>query len=233
MLKDVFIKLIFTVKKKRLFFFNELPVPTIHNHVVSPLTSLLCRWLGGRSVSPERSDTGLFLLLQLPLGHNSDGEAGGPETWLQPVWGPQDLGTCQNSVEPSHFFCMCAFAMCNSVPFCACVVAVVVFCCCGVRSDLCFCCCSFHWKENVVNLYCLLGHCYICAIVAQLVLCNHCNKAIDNVTEVSAWDITVCSDDQFTWKPWITVFFPWCWRFILTCIFVQCGLMWGIQDLFH
>lgn len=146
--------------------------------------ALLCRSNGGRSDGPERNDTGLFLFLQLPLGHHSDGEARGPETWLQPVWRPQDLGPCQHSVERSHFFCICTFAMCDSVPFCACVVTVVVFCCCGVRTEPCFCYCSFHWKENVVSLNCLLGHCYICAIVAQLVLCSHCDKAIDELSHV-------------------------------------------------
>lgn len=61
--------------------------------------SLLPRWVSGCSDCPKRNDTGLFLLLQLPLCYDSNGETGRPEAWMYPVWGTQDVGACSDSLS--------------------------------------------------------------------------------------------------------------------------------------
>lgn len=53
---------------------------------------LLHRWLSGFPTSPQGDDSSLFLHLQLPLSHHSDGAAGRPEAWVYLVCGARNVG---------------------------------------------------------------------------------------------------------------------------------------------
>lgn len=77
-------------------------------------SSLLHRWISGCSDCPKRNDTGLFLLLQLPLCYDSDGETCRPEAWMYPVWRPQDVETCLNFfIWYQHNKAKLCFSWCN------------------------------------------------------------------------------------------------------------------------
>lgn len=178
-----------------------------------PLTTLLCRWVGGRPVGPQRNDPGLLLLLQLPLGHHTDGAAGGPEAWLQPVWGPQDLETCRRTVELSHFL------PCVHLPHATAFDSVLFSVAVMPEAELCFCYCSFHQNEIVLNLVCWLTV-TIGAMTSSYPV--HWQTLV-----VRAWHVTVCSTNQFTLNHCLVLKFD----FNLYFFFSPCALMRHLRSV--